>query len=328
MKASGQAEKKKAKRKKAAANAALLVLVFAFFFLIRSYEISSLGAVFFFNEGISLEVYFCPGCRDDYLRIINSSEHIACAFYSLTDEQLISILASKNATVKLFEQSFYPALHSYKGFHPVRSAALMHNKFCILDRKTVLTGSLNPTNNGFNEHNDVLVVHSKRIAGIFEREFREIGTFSYKKEILRTFSLDKGYIEARFCPEEACEDTLVGLISSAEERVLFAQFLVTSGPVSEALIDSSSRVPVFGVIEQSKQNIFESRYNALSSAFDVFLIRRIHLKFWVIDDIVLTGSYNPSIGGNTKNDENIIIIKNRKIADFYAQRLSEIISAG
>ncbi|HDP73358.1 MAG TPA: hypothetical protein ENN46_00150 [Candidatus Woesearchaeota archaeon] len=315
-------------KKKTAISLFFLIIIFSAFFLMRNHEVMSLGALFLSGETISIEVYFCPGCREDFLEVINSSGHVACAFYSLTDHDLIRILSSKNATVKLFEQNFYPQAHSYRGFHPVRSLALMHNKFCILDRKAVVTGSLNPTLNGFSEHNDFIVIRSQRIAKIFERELAELGTFSYKKEILRRFSFDEGYIEARFCPEESCEDTLVALINSAEERILFAQFLITSQPVSDALVKASESVFVQGVIEQSKQNILGSKYAYLSSYIRVELKRKIHLKYWVIDDTVLTGSYNPSIGGNTKNDENIIIIKNRQIADFYAKRLSEIIVIG
>ena len=46
----------------------------------------------------------------------------------------------------------------------------------------------------------------------------------------------------------------------------------------------------------------------------------LHHKVFVIDgSIVVTGSYNPTLSGNTRNDENMLIIHDRGIAQQYIQ---------
>ena len=54
-------------------------------------------------------------------------------------------------------------------------SGLMHNKFAIIDQRTVWTGSLNLTVNGsYRNNNNVLVVHSALAAAAFQAEFDEM----------------------------------------------------------------------------------------------------------------------------------------------------------
>ena len=46
----------------------------------------------------------------------------------------------------------------------------------------------------------------------------------------------------------------------------------------------------------------------------------LHHKVFIIDEeIVITGSFNPSMNGDTRNDENILIIHDQDIAEKYLQ---------
>ena len=51
----------------------------------------------------------------------------------------------------------------------------MHHKVFIIDNKTVITGSYNPTANG-NKNNDenMIIIHDKGIANKFLEEFNKI----------------------------------------------------------------------------------------------------------------------------------------------------------
>jgi len=51
----------------------------------------------------------------------------------------------------------------------------MHHKVWIIDGKTVITGSFNPTKAG-NEKNDenLVIIHDKEIAGQYLEEFKRI----------------------------------------------------------------------------------------------------------------------------------------------------------
>lgn len=51
----------------------------------------------------------------------------------------------------------------------------MHHKVFIIDEKTVITGSFNPSNNGDKGNDEnILIIGSEEIAGMFEEEFEMV----------------------------------------------------------------------------------------------------------------------------------------------------------
>ena len=53
----------------------------------------------------------------------------------------------------------------------------------------------------------------------------------------------------------------------------------------------------------------------------------MHHKVFVIDkNVVITGSMNPTSAGNTKNDENIIIIDDDKVALKFSEEFERLIA--
>jgi len=56
-----------------------------------------------------------------------------------------------------------------------KNPATMHNKFFIIDNRTVITGSYNPTKHA-NEANDenVLIIHNQAVAETFAAEFKKL----------------------------------------------------------------------------------------------------------------------------------------------------------
>jgi phosphatidylserine/phosphatidylglycerophosphate/cardiolipin synthase-like enzyme len=51
----------------------------------------------------------------------------------------------------------------------------------------------------------------------------------------------------------------------------------------------------------------------------------MHHKVFIVDkSIVITGSYNPTNNGNTRNDENILIIHDPEIADLFNQEFESV----
>ena len=51
----------------------------------------------------------------------------------------------------------------------------MHHKVFIIDSKTVITGSFNPTKNGeMNNDENILIIHDKEIAQQYEDEFESV----------------------------------------------------------------------------------------------------------------------------------------------------------
>lgn len=51
----------------------------------------------------------------------------------------------------------------------------------------------------------------------------------------------------------------------------------------------------------------------------------MHHKVFIIDGkTVVTGSFNPTAGGNTRNDENILIIEDEEIAELFLEEFDKV----
>ena len=52
---------------------------------------------------------------------------------------------------------------------------------------------------------------------------------------------------------------------------------------------------------------------------------KLHHKVFIIDNqTVITGSFNPSAGGDEKNDENVLIIEDEAIAQRFLQEFEKV----
>jgi len=134
------------------------------------------------------KVFFCPqdDCEEELFEVINSAkESIHCAFYDLDLERVINILDKKSKTmdIKLVvdDANFYHVKHlkfARKDPSYGLSYGLMHNKFCIIDNKIVLTGSFNPTENGaYKNNNNLIIIESFYLSKNYEDEFNELWNF-------------------------------------------------------------------------------------------------------------------------------------------------------
>ncbi|RLE42076.1 hypothetical protein DRJ16_05325, partial [Candidatus Woesearchaeota archaeon] len=99
--------------------------------------------------------FICSGqsCERVFVQNLKkANKSIHCAFYSLTLKSITNLLKEKSSDVEILL-----VLHN-KSIHP----GLMHNKFCIIDGKTVITGSYNPTKN--RHRNNIIIITSPTIA--------------------------------------------------------------------------------------------------------------------------------------------------------------------
>ncbi len=51
----------------------------------------------------------------------------------------------------------------------------------------------------------------------------------------------------------------------------------------------------------------------------------MHMKFCVLNDLVILGSYNPTERGNYYNNNNLVIIKSKALAGIYKERINQLI---
>ncbi len=276
------------------------------------------------ENNVSVDVYFCPedNCSDALYKAITASKEPKCALYDLKLGEIKDAL--KGHKLLMDDENLVP------GARRDSSKTVMHNKFCVLD-DGIATGSFNPTKNGNTKNsNNLLVIRSKLLKGIYEGEFEELwsGTYSGgKKSKGNRVLLDGRLYEVYFCPEDGCEDKVLELIGSANSSIYFMTFSFTSKKIAAALISAADSLEVSGVIESSQNSRFCTYDMLLEAGVDVKLDEspgKMHHKVFIIDDIVVTGSYNPSRNGDTSNDENMLVIHDPEVAGRFEKEFEEI----
>ncbi len=127
-----------------------------------------------------------------------------------------------------------------------------------------------------------------------------------------------------------CASIIISLIDSAERSVLVAVYSFTSDQLADALIRAHRRgVEVRVVIEERQANVQGSEYGRLRNAgIQVRLDGNsglMHHKFMVVDgEVVVTGSYNWSAAAEDRNDENIVVIYDRRTASLFTQEFERV----
>ncbi len=277
------------------------------------------------SENGSVQVFFCPQdrCEQALLSVLESARKIHCALYSLKLPNVTRVLQEKNAEVLIDEDN-------YGGYgQKIVMSGLMHDKFCILDGEKVWTGSFNPTKNGaYGEDNNLVVVDSKTLAENYEAKFQDIKTGKHGKVRHSKLYLNGFLVENYFCPEDDCEGRVLNALKAAKKNIYFLTFSFTSDTLGGFLVSKKSLLDIRGVMEKSQLNKYAefSKFNA--SEMQVRLDRNkfnMHHKVFIIDnETVVTGSYNPTSGGDTKNRENILILHNPSIARSFAKEFEHV----
>jgi phosphatidylserine/phosphatidylglycerophosphate/cardiolipin synthase-like enzyme len=219
-----------------------------------------------------------------------------------------------------------------------RREGLMHNKFTIIDRQEVWTGSMNYTiTDGYRNNNNLVRIRSLELAQNYTTEFEEMfvddsfGPGSPANTPNPIMTMNGVRLESCFSPDDGCESKLVSLIESAQQSVHFLAFSFTSDGLADALIERmEAGVEVSGVMEeaQARSNSGTEFNRLLSAGADVRLDgnpRNMHHKVLIIDEqIVMFGSYNFSYYAETRNDENLIIMHHPQTAALFMEEFDKI----
>jgi len=219
-----------------------------------------------------------------------------------------------------------------------RREGLMHNKFVIIDRKQVWTGSMNFSMNGaYRNDNHIICIHSSSVAEIYTQEFEEMfihdqfGPTSPRNSTINLFSIGNSDIEVFFSPEDDTIDHIIERITSAKESIYLLAFSFTSDEIAEAIIERAhANVKIAGVFEKSQyhSNIGTQFNNLIAEGLDFRLDSNpnsMHHKVIIIDQqIVVTGSYNFSYNAENNNDENTIIINDPQISSQFVDEFERI----
>lgn len=207
---------------------------------------------------------------------------------------------------------------------------LMHNKFLIFDNKTVITGSMNLSFTGLSgfNFNSILLINSNDVARLFSAEFEQMlsGKFhnlKLKPDLANNFKIGDTFLSVYFSPYDKSVEKVIPLINNAKNYIYMPIFLITHSDLTNALINAKKRGVDVRIIMDANGTSTSNSKHSLLRLNNVPLktenyAGKMHSKSIIIDDkYVICGSMNFSNSGENKNDENMLIIENQKIAQFY-----------
>lgn len=245
----------------------------------------------------------------------------------------------------------------------VSAANLVHHKYIILDAYTptaqLWTGSTNFTDDSWHlQENNILTIQSPQLVNFYAQDFQELWSTG---NIQTTGAMDTGRIEltyngtpalttVSFSPGQGrwIDAEVANRISHAQREITIATVVLTSGHILGALGDMMQHgLPINGIYDGTQMDgvLAQWRDNPHASwktpAFQA-LVRYGHLvgkpstpwsatsihdfmhnKIIVVDDTVITGSYNFSRNAQA-NAENILLIENAALATTYRNYIRHI----
>ena len=216
---------------------------------------------------------------------------------------------------------------------------LMHNKFVVIDRSMVWTGSMNFTVGGtYRDNNNFVRIQSSKVAENYSSEFEEMFTHHlFGPDVITNtpdpnLTIDETTFEIYFSPDDKVAARIVALIQGAQESINFMAYVFTSNDIGNAIIQQAQvGVSVAGVMDASQATSSQgSEYDPFKQAgLDVRLSGNqdglMHHKVIIIDrKIVITGSYNFTASAEESNDENVVIIFSPVVAAKYMEEFQHV----
>ena len=239
---------------------------------------------------------------------------------------------------------------------------LMHSKFILRDRQSVWTGSTNMTDDAFTlMENNVVTIDSAQLAAYYAEDFKQL----WEKENFEntgkietqpvpiTFNDQPATARVMFSPGCGLEidAEIARRVRAAQRRVRICSLLINSGTLIGELLNllHAGRIPVDGVYDRTQMSEVYTQWQEVPSNHWKIpalqeIVARAHLagknstpysptsrhdfmhdKVLVIDDTVITGSYNFSRSAQF-NAENILFIESAPLADTYCHYIDHLIA--
>jgi phosphatidylserine/phosphatidylglycerophosphate/cardiolipin synthase-like enzyme len=238
---------------------------------------------------------------------------------------------------------------------------LMHSKFVVRDRQSIWTGSTNLTDDAFTlMENNILEIDSPALANFYAQDFEQIWekeNFDNTGEIRTvpvslTFSGQPATARVMFSPGCGLEidSEIARRVRAAQRRVRICSLLINSGTLITELGNLLHRggVRVDGIYDRTQMaEVYIQWQDVPSNRWKIDALKNIivraglvgknstpytpagrhdfmHNKVLVIDDTVITGSYNFSRSAQF-NAENILFIESAPLADAYSAYIDHLL---
>jgi phosphatidylserine/phosphatidylglycerophosphate/cardiolipin synthase-like enzyme len=237
---------------------------------------------------------------------------------------------------------------------------LMHSKFIVRDGQSVWSGSANMTDDAFTSmENNIVEIESQALASYYAKDFEQL----WEKENFEntgkihtqpmpvSFAGQPAEVRVMFSPGCGLEidSEIAGRVRAAQHRVRICSLLINSGTLINELgkLLRNGRVPVDGIYDRTQmEQVYLQWQEVPSNRWKIGALKEIiaragligknstpysslghhnymHNKVLVIDDTVITGSYNFSRSAQF-NAENILFIESAPLADTYSAYIDHL----
>lgn len=228
-------------------------------------------------------------------------------------------------------------INQKKGFKNY-NGTLIHDKYFIIDKKVVWTGSTNISSAGTGGYNTNVsaVIKSPEIAELYTYDFEKMfvkGLFHENKPILSKKKMlleDSSIVDVFFSPNPAILDEgILPIINSAKEYVYVPIFYLTHQKIYDSLYDAKKRgVDARIILDAHSATTQHSKVKEIRELGIPIKVEnwggKMHMKSIVSDDTyIILGSCNFTNTGINKNDENLLVIRNTELAKGFKNKFLE-----
>ena len=149
-------------------------------------------------------------------------------------------------------------------------------------------------------------------------------TFTFPQEKPTTCNL-----EVYFSPHGGCTEAISRELNKAKSTVLVQAYSFTSAPIAKALLNAHKRgIKVEVILDKSQKT---HKYSSATFLYNQGIPVKIdaqhaiaHNKVMIIDgETVITGSFNFTKAAEENNAENLLVIRDKKLAERYIKNWQE-----
>lgn len=215
---------------------------------------------------------------------------------------------------------------------------LMHDKFMVIDKAEVWTGSMNFTDSGaYDDNNNLMRIRSPKVAENYTKEFEEMfvdnkfGEDTVPATPNPTVTIDGTRLDIYFSPDDGIQQALVPLLEGAQQSIYFLAYSFTSNQLGDILREKAQAgLSIAGVMDADQVTSNQG------TEFDPFRQAKLdvrldgieglmHHKVFIVDKkIVAFGSYNFSQSAEQRNDENLVIVYDPVIAEQFISEFQRV----
>ncbi|PJZ69568.1 hypothetical protein CH373_08605 [Leptospira perolatii] len=246
-------------------------------------------------------------------------------------------------------RSNFPVDSGFNDFILINSGAIQHNKFGVIhtsdEKDYVFTGSTNLTDSDFERNNNNLILfQDSGIAGTYRNQFEYLLGLpgSSRVSTVRQHYIDGIRFDVLFSPGmidgKTAMDHLMDRVTNASATIHFLIFSFPHRYLNDLVLSKffDSGLDVKGVFDFTQLNNSAEEYYAqhgIPVKIDGNYYEqdghggKLHHKVMILDSqendaVVVTGSFNWSDNANNENNENLMFIYSKEIAQFYEDEFS------